>query len=123
MDKELHDKYEGIIFGPWKIYDDDFKQNHGNTETCYGQVNFGKSDDKCRFACVYAFYTAEMKFAEVIVKKDHPYLWGLINLPTFVYEQPPLSIDVIEKIHEYFRYRALHGFLVTGVISKINWVD
>ena len=121
MDNELRKKYEGIIFGPWRTYDNDFKQNHGSTETCYGQVNFGKSNDESRFSCCFAFYTAEMKFAKVIVKEEHPFLWGLIY-PTFVYEQPPLPMDVLEAIHEYFRYRALHGFLMTGVISKINWV-
>ena len=123
IDDKLREKYEGIIYGPWSTYSDDFKQNHGTTKTTYGQVNFGKDDDGSQFACVYAFYTAEMKFADEIVKTSHPILWGLINIKTFEKKQADLPPEDIEAIHTYFRFRALDGFLKTGVIAKINWVE
>ena len=102
---------------------DDFKQNHGSTDIAYGQVNFGKSADRRLFACVYAFYSAEMVFAEEIVKEKHPILWGLITLTEFEKKQADLPPRVVEEIHTYFQYRALSGFFRSGVISKINWVD
>ena len=122
IDNTLREKLSGILFGLWRTYLDDFKQNHGSTEIAYGQVNFGKSSDRKRFACVYAFYSAEMVFAEEIVKKKSPFLWGLINLPTFEKEQADLPEGVAEAIHTYFQYKALTGYHKNGIISKINWI-
>ena len=62
-------------------------------------------------------------FADEIVKESHPILWGLINITTFEKKQADLPQEVIEAIHTYFRFRALDGFLNTGVIRQINWVD
>ena len=57
------------------------------------------------------------------MKGKYPILWGLINIERFDLLQVDLSEKVVEAIHDYFRYRVLDGFLMTGVISKINWVD
>ena len=123
MDNGLLEKYKSKLFGPWATYTNEFKQNHNNTRTSYGQVNFGKSDDETEYACIYAYCTADIKFAEQTVKKnEHPILWGLINIKSFEKKPRDLPQEVVEAVHNYFRYRALDGFLNTGVIFKINWV-
>ena len=57
------------------------------------------------------------------MKETHPILWGLINIERFNLLQVDLSEEVIEAIYDYFRYRILDGFLMTGVISNISWGD
>ena len=123
VNNELREKLEGIIFGSWSTYEDDFKQNLGNTKIAYGVVNFGQTDDHSHYACLYAFYTAEMKFTEELTIKDHPILWGLINIKTWEKESVPLPPETVEAIHDFFRYKALDGFLKVGFIHKINFVD
>ena len=113
--------------GKWsyKIYE--FKYNKGDTSGVrYGIVAFGKSADRKYIDCMYVLYKVDFKIApkEIVTKKKHSALWGLVTWQTTEreYVERTLGIKSIKHIQNFFRIKALQRFYNEGLIDSINYV-
>ena len=88
------------------------KEEPGDMKVAYCFVYLGRNSDNTAYACLYVYYTAEIRFTPKPTISGSPFLWGLLQ-PT----------ENEEYFREFFKYKALEGLLQNGVIKKINFVQ
>ena len=109
----------------YKIVEVDLKPDEKSTIR-YGMIGFGKSPDQKHVACMYVMFGSHFEFAPHvrIESKERSILWGLWKKTTSerVETQVTLSEGTIRRLKNFFRFKALEGFMKEGVIDKINFV-
>lgn len=89
----------------------------------FGMMAFAKSLDGNYIDIMLAIYTLEFKLARYVVYKENSLLWGLYKWSSYpdVEVDKSISKDDIEKIQNFFRYKALKEFKNEGIIDRISF--
>ena len=89
-------------------------------------VAFGKSADRKFIDCMYVLYKMDFKIApqEIVTKKNHSVLFGLVKWQTTEreYVERTLGVKSIKQLQNFFRVKALQRFYNEGLIDSINYV-
>ncbi|XP_052765143.1 uncharacterized protein LOC128206600 isoform X2 [Mya arenaria] len=129
IDDQVRKKMNGILFttDSWEYQIVEWKFNKGaDSGARYGMMAFGLSPDGKFVDCMYVMYMMDFKVApkRIVTEKKHTALWGIINWTTesVSYEERNLGAVSIKKLQNFFRLKAMQGFLQNGVIDRINYV-
>lgn len=119
----------GIIYveGHWEYKIIEWKFNAKETSNArYGMIAFGKSKDGEEIDCMYILYKMDFTLApkNKRTKKEHSLLFGLINWNTISKEteESCLDLKMVGDLQNFFRLKALKGFLNEGLIDEINYI-
>ena len=92
----------------------------------YGMIGFGKSPDKTTVACMYVMFWAKFEFANDIEyhQDTRSILWGLgkWTKTTKTEKAKVINEGMIRQLKNFFRFKALEGFMKEGIIDRINYV-
>ena len=128
VDKEMRKKMNGIQWASeWSYKIVEFKYNAANDSGArYGMVVFVKSKDRKFVDCMYCLYKLDFKVApaKVLIEKERSILWGLLKWETVEkkVQKRVLGPELLKRIENFFRYKALEGFYRQGLIDQINVV-
>ena len=129
IDEVMRKKMEGIEWGSeWSHKIMEFKKPEAENESGakYGMVVFVKSKDRKFVDCMYCLYKLDFKVApaKVLIEKERSILWGLLKWETVEkkVQKRVLGPELLKRIENFFRYKALEGFYRQGLIDQINVV-
>ena len=128
VDKEMRKKMNGIQWASeWSYKIVEFKYNAANDSSArYGMVVFVKSKDGKFVDCMYCLYKLDFKVAseKTITTKEHAVLWGLLKWQTVkeVVKEAKIGVELLKRIKNFFRFKALQAFNNEGIIDQINVV-
>lgn len=131
IDANLRKKMNAIQWTEeWAYKVIEFKYNNSSSDSSarYGMIAFGKFNDggTVRVDCMYCLYKLDFKVApkRIVTTKQHSVLWGLVKWQTIneTVQERVLGIKSLERIKNFFRYKALEGFYKEGLIDRINVV-
>ena len=128
VDKEMRRKMDGIQWASeWSYKIVEFKYNAANDSSArYAMIALGKSKDGKFVDCIYCLYKLDFKVAleKIITEKEHPILWGLFKWKTVEekVQERVLGEKSLNRIKNFFRFKALEHFKQEGIIDQINVV-
>lgn len=128
IDEEMREKMNGIQWAKeWSHKIMEFKYNAANDSGArYGMIAFGKSEDGQFVDCMYCLYKLDFKLAseKTITTKEHSVLWGLLKWQTVkeVVKEAMIDVELLKRIKNFFRFKALRGFYDEGLIDQMNVV-
>lgn len=130
IDDALRLKMNGILYTEksweYKMVEWKFKKAD-ESGARYGMIAFGRSKDQQYVDCMYVLYKMDFKVApqQIVTKKEHSWLWGLLNYSTekIEYVERTLGSKSIQAMQNFFRVKALEGFYKEGLIESVNYVN